>query len=46
MAVPKDFLDRIYSLSKMGIKLGLDNMNQSLGVLGLDLTYLLSQEKQ
>jgi len=37
MARKKDFLDKIYSLSKMGIKLGLDNMNQSMRVLGLDL---------
>ena len=37
MAIKKDFLDRIYSLSKMGIKLGLDNMHQSMSALGLDL---------
>jgi dihydrofolate synthase / folylpolyglutamate synthase len=37
MAIPSDVMSRIFSLSKMGIKLGLDNMNQAMGTLNIDL---------
>ena len=36
MAQEKNLLERIYSLSKMGIKLGLQNMEKGLLALGID----------
>ncbi|MEI6079053.1 MAG: Mur ligase family protein [bacterium] len=38
MAAKNEVLNRIYSLSKMGIKLGLDNMEKAMDVLGIDLS--------
>jgi dihydrofolate synthase/folylpolyglutamate synthase len=37
MVVTNGVLDRIFSLSKMGIKLGLDNMQQAMETLNIDL---------